>query len=311
LTRILVTGGTGFVGAALVENLLDDGHAVSVLGRDAGRIRVRFGSRARAVVWGDANDPAFLREVAGHDVVFNLAGEQAVGTRYTPGSKQRIRDSRVKTTRTLVEALCAVEPRPSLLISASAVGYYGVSSAAVTFDETFPCGTGFLAELCHEWEDAALRAEVRGLRVVLTRLGVVLGRGGGAFETMAQPFRLGVGGRIGDGQQPVSFISLSDCVRALRFCMEQPELRGPVNLSSPAPTDGSGVAMALGRVLGKPNWLPVPKLALRALYGEGAEALVKGQRVLPGVLTQLGFQFRHPTIDLAVAAASVTAQPSR
>jgi uncharacterized protein (TIGR01777 family) len=308
VTKILVTGGTGFVGAALVESLLDDGHEVSVLGRDAGRVRVRFGSRARAIVWGAPSDPEFVQSLAGHDVVFNLAGEQAVGRRYTTGSKQRIRDSRVKVTRGLVDALGATAMPPQVLISASAVGYYGAATGEVRFVESHAQGAGFLAELCHEWEAAALRAEASGIRVVLTRLGVVLGPGGGAFESMARPFLLGMGGKLGDGRQPFSFISLEDCIRALRFCMEHNEVRGPVNVTAPVPTDGAGVARALGRALDKPNWLPVPALALRALFGEGAESLLSGQSVVPAVLLERGFRFNQPTIDLAVAAASIRAR---
>ncbi|MGC4069984.1 MAG: TIGR01777 family oxidoreductase [Polyangiaceae bacterium] len=308
MTKVLVTGGTGFVGAALVESLLDDGNEVSVLGRDAGRIRVRFGSRARAIVWSTATDAEFAQSLAGHEVVFNLAGEQAVGRRYTAGSKQRIRDSRVKATRVLVDALGATVAPPWVLISASAVGYYGAATGEICFDETRAQGTGFLAELCHEWEAAALRAEALGTRVVLARLGVVLGPGGGAFESMARPFLMGMGGRLGDGRQPFSFISLEDCVRALRFCSAHLEVRGPVNVTAPVPTDGAGVARALGSALDKPNWLPVPSLALRALFGEGAESLLTGQSVVPSVLLDCGFEFNHPTIDLAVAAASVRAR---
>jgi uncharacterized protein (TIGR01777 family) len=283
---------------------LVDGYQVSVLGRDAERIRLRFGSRAPAIVWGSPETPAFLREVSGFEVVFNLTGEQAVATRYTPGKKQQIRDSRVKTTRVLVDALANATERPRLLISASAVGFYGATDPGRSVDETGPMGDGFLAELCHEWEEAALKAELRGISVIVARLGVVLGSGGGAFETMARPFRFGVGGRIGDGRQGFSFISLDDCISALKFCMRQPGLRGPVNLTAPAPTDGRGVALAMGRVLRRPNWLPVPRFALRALYGEGAEAIDSGPRVLPNVLSSQGFHFQHPTIDSAVAAAA-------
>jgi uncharacterized protein (TIGR01777 family) len=304
MSRILVAGGTGFIGSALVESLLDEGHQVSVLGRDAGRIRMRFGSRARAIVWGKNDVTALGLDISGFDVVVNLTGEQAVGTRYTSGKKQRIRDSRVKITRDLVEAFERAKVRPKLFISASAVGYYGAATPTSPVDESGAIGSGFLAELCHEWESAASRAEMLGIRVILVRLGVVLGPKGGAFEAMARPFRLGVGGRIGNGRQGFSFISLVDCVAAIKFLMKDTDIRGPVNLTAPAPTDGAGVAVALGRVLGKPNWLPVPRWALRGLYGEGAEALDSGPRVIPQVLLAQGFHFQHPNIDSAVAAAA-------
>jgi uncharacterized protein (TIGR01777 family) len=305
MTRILVAGGSGFIGAALVERLLDDGHLVSVLGRDAGRIRLRFGSRARPVVWGNADEPAFVEEVSGHDVVYNLTGEESVHGRHLPGEKQRIRDSRVKSTRVLVEALTVAPVRPRLLVSASTVGYYGTVEGQ-SVDESWPMGTGYLPELCYEWEAAALRAEAQGSRVIVARLGTVLGAKGGVFPAMLRPFALGLGGRVGDGHQGVSFVSLVDCVRALEFCMTLPELRDPVNITAPAPTDRQGVALAMARILRKPNWLPVPRILLRALYGDGAEALDMAQRVLPSVLLAQGFRFQHPTIDAVVAAAALS-----
>lgn len=308
--RVLVAGGTGFVGSALTRSLLDDGHEVSVLGRDLGRIRAKFAGKARAIAWGAPGDrslpnPNLAAEISGHEVVFNLAGEQAVGVRYTAGHKQRIRDSRVKSTRKLVGALKAASGRPRLLVSASAVGFYGPRPPGETVDERSGPGTGFLAELCHEWEEAALRAELFGIRVIVARLGVVLGPGGGAFDAMAKPFRLGFGGPIGDGRQDLSFVSLRDCTRALTHFLVAEGLRGPVNVTAPAPASGRTVASSLGRVLGRPNWLPVPKTLLRAAFGEGADALITGQRVLPTVLESTGFTFLDPTIDAAVATAAL------
>lgn len=303
MSKILITGGTGFLGSALAESLMADGHGVSILGRDAARIRQRFGGRARIVLWSTPNDAAWVEEVAGHDAIVNLAGAQAVGTRFTVGRKQEIRNSRVKNTRDLVEALSRAQVRPSRLISGSAVGFYGPLTPGTEVDETSPGGAGFLAELCYEWEKAALAAEALGVGVVLARLGIVLGQGGGALDVMTRPFRLGAGGWIGNGRQDVSFISLIDAVRALRFCIEHPDLRGPVNLSTPQPTTGKEMARAIGRVLHLPSWLPVPGIALRAMFGEGAEALLTGQRVLPRELERFGFQWLHPTIESALSSA--------
>ncbi|HMA96227.1 MAG TPA: TIGR01777 family oxidoreductase, partial [Polyangiaceae bacterium] len=269
----------------------------------AGRIRQRFGGRVRIVLWSTPSDAAWVDEVSGHDAIVNLAGAQAVGTRFTVGRKQEIRNSRVKNTRDLVDALSRARVRPSRLISGSAVGYYGPLSPGTEVDETSLGGAGFLAELCHEWEQSALAAEALGVSVALARLGVVLGQGGGALEVMTRPFRLGIGGWIGSGRQDVSFISLSDAVRALRFCIDQPALRGPVNLTTPHPTTAKEMAKKIGGTLHMPNWLPVPALALRALFGEGADSLLTGQRVLPRVLERLGFEWCHPTIELALKSA--------
>lgn len=305
LARILVTGGTGFVGSALIESLLGDGHAVTVLGRDDGRIRLRFGNRTGVVLWSDPAEPAWSAKLASHDVVVNLAGAQAVGTRFTPGSKQQIRDSRVRTTRRLVEALKVAEVRPTRLVSASAVGFYGPQPPGTSVDETTSVGRGFLAELCHEWESAALRAGELGIPVAVARLGVVFGPGGGAFEAMARPFRLGFGGPIGNGRQDVSFVSLTDAVRALRRLMDDATVVGPVNVTAPRAVTGQELASAMGRTLRRPNWLPVPVAALRLLFGEGAEAMVTGQRAIPRRLEALGFEWQQPTIEQALATAVV------
>jgi uncharacterized protein len=303
LARVLITGGTGFVGSGLAECLLRDGHEVAVLGRDAGHIRQKFGGRVRAVLWATPNDSRWVDDLAGFDVIFNLVGAQAVGVRLTAKRKQEIRDSRVKNTRDLVGALCVSGARQVRLISASAVGIYGARPPEEVIDETSRPGHGFLAEVCHEWETAAQRAAECGIKVVRARLGVVFGPGGGAFETMARPFRLGIGGWIGDGRQGISFISLEDAVRALRFCFDQSAIEGPVNVTTPFPVSARELALAFAGLLARPNWLPVPAFALRALYGEGAQALLTGQRVLPKVLQHWGFDWIHPNIEEALASA--------
>ncbi|HEY5957453.1 MAG TPA: TIGR01777 family oxidoreductase [Polyangiaceae bacterium] len=303
MSRIIVTGGTGFIGSAIVRSLLADGHQVDVLGRDAGRIRIQFGSRAGVVLWDQLTGPFERHPLEGCDAVIHLAGAQAVGTRYSPGKKQQIRDSRVKTTRQLVDALRRLERRPQSLLSASAVGFYGPRSPGSELDESAPAGDGFLAELCHEWESAALEASHLGMRVVLLRFGIVFGPGGGAFEAMSRPFRWGIGGPIGNGRQDVSFVSLSDAVRAVRRCLDDSAVKGPVNITAPKPTSSKALASALSKALHRPSFLPVPGAALRLLYGEGAEALITGQGAIPTRLRALGFDWLHPTIEATVKSS--------
>jgi uncharacterized protein (TIGR01777 family) len=241
--------------------------------------------------------------MGGQNAVIHLAGETAVGRRYSDTMKQKIRDSRVKSTRRLVDALGLSDSRPEVLICASAVGFYGSAPDGVQMDEDSPAGNDFLAEVCHEWESAALRAELFGVRVVLVRLGVVLGAGGGALSNLLPPFRLGLGGRLGSGDQPFSWISLHDAVAAIIFCLEHENIRGPVNVVSPNCVTNRQFTRELADSLQRPALLRAPAWALRLALGEGADALLEGQRVVPRVLTREGFEFRYPDLNLALAAA--------
>lgn len=292
--RVAVTGATGLIGRALAESLERDGHAVVRLTR-APRLDgdVAF-DPARGLL-----DPAALR---GIDAVVHLAGEP-IAQRWNPDVQRRIRESRVRGTRLVAETVAALAERPAVLVSGSAVGYYGDRGDEVLTETSAP-GADFLAEVTVAWEGAAEAARDAGIRVVHPRMGVVLSGAGGALERMLLPFRLGLGGRVGDGRQWLSWISLDDAVRALRHAVDVPAVQGPVNVVGPAPVTNAEFTDALGRVLHRPTLIPIPKFALRAVFSEMADAtLIASQRAVPAALTASGFTFEHKDVDAALRAA--------
>jgi uncharacterized protein (TIGR01777 family) len=286
--RVLVTGGTGLVGRRACDGLRAAGHTVTVVSRDPGRVP------ARAVGW-DA-----LREAMPEtDAIVNLAGEPIGGARWTRARKAEIRRSRIEGTRALVDALAAAEPRPSVLVSASAVGYYG-DRGDERLDETAKPGTDFLARVCIEWEAEARRAEALGLRVVLLRLGVVLAPDGGALAVMLLPFRAGLGGPLGSGTQWMSWIHRDDVVGLIGDALTNEAYAGPVNATSPNPVTNKEFTRALARAVHRPAFLPVPGFSLHLLLGEMANMLLTGQRVLPGVAERQGHVWRQPELPAAL-----------
>jgi hypothetical protein len=295
--KALITGGTGLVGRALIEKLQDP----VVLSRDPARAG-RNGGVGRAVRWDPASGPAPLEALRGIEAVFNLAGEPVAEGRWTEEKKRRIRDSRIVGTRNLVAGLRALDRRPEVLVSASAVGYYG-DRGDDELDEASPAGGGFLAEVCAEWEREALAAEALGVRVVCVRIGIVLARSGGALARMLGPFRMGAGGRLGSGRQWMPWIHVDDVVGVLVHAGRTATVRGAMNAVSPHPVTNAEFTRALGRALRRPAFLPVPKAALRIAFGEMSEILMASQRVLPRAAERTGFGFRHPELDGALAAA--------
>jgi uncharacterized protein len=298
--RVVITGATGLIGATLVRALLDRGHQVVVLSRDEGRARQALGEGVEPHAWARPTEEAPPEAaLAGADAVVHLLGEP-VAQRWTAQSKEAIRNSRVSATRNLVRGLLALEGdrRPAALVSQSATGYYGPRDDQPVTEDA-PAGEDFLAEVVVGWEREALEAATE-LRVVTTRTGVVLSPAGGALAKMLPFFRLGIGGPVAGGRQYVPWIHLDDVIGAMQLCLEDPQAAGPVNLTAPNPVTNAELSRTLGRVLRRPAVLPVPALALQALYGEMAQIVTTGQRVLPARLEQLGYAFRHPDLEAAL-----------
>jgi len=296
--RVLVTGGTGFVGRALIPALGRDGHAVVAWARSVGRTRGLLGPAVDLVDAKGGGD-ALAAALGSCDAVVNLAGEPILGGRWTPARKALLRESRVQFTEDLVRAWARATRPPRVLVSGSAVGYYG-DRGAERLDETSARGEDFLATLCEQWEFAARGAEARGARVVLLRTGVVLGRDGGALAQMLPPFRFGAGGPVGSGRQYMPWIHLDDLIGIVRTALIDDAIRGPINGVAPNPVTSREFAGALGRALRRPAMLPMPSLALRAVFGEAATVLLASQRVEPAALRAREFRWAHRTIDSAL-----------
>lgn len=305
--RVFVTGGTGFMGTVLVEALCERGDQVIVLSRDATRARASLPSGAVAVE-GDAGlgGGEWQRHLAGVDAVVHLAGAPVGGKRWDAQYKQILRDSRVESTRHLVEGIAALPEgeRPRVLVSASGADYYpGFDGDGLGDDdditERAPSGESFLARLCASWEAEAHAAEASGVRVVCMRTPLVLGHGG-ALERMLMPFKMFAGGPVGSGRQWVSWIHLEDAIRAYLFAIDEPSLRGPVNLCAPEPVRFKTLAGTIGKILRRPSWFSVPAFAVKAAVGELSEYLLHGRRAVPAALLAHGFEFRYPTLEPAL-----------
>jgi uncharacterized protein (TIGR01777 family) len=300
MTRVAITGATGTIGTALCATLLARGDQVTAISRGVERARSVLGDRVQHSAWARPTDePPPLEALGGSDAVVHLLGEP-LDQRWTERAKTEIRDSRVLATRLLVSALERLpgDTRPEVLVSQSAIGFYGPSDDR-ELDEQAPAGGDFLAGVVSAWEAEAGAAESM-IRVVRTRTGVVLTTAGGALARMLPFFRLGLGGPAAGGGQYLSWIHLEDVVRGLLFAIEDARATGAVNLTSPNPVTNAEFSRALGRALGRPAVLPLPALALRALYGEMAEVVTTGQRALPRRLEELGFEFRHPVLEAAL-----------
>jgi len=293
--KITISGGTGFIGSALSDMLLAGGHDITVLTRNPGLAR-KQSPAIRFLSWDDIDTA-----VSGSDAIVNLVGESLFGQRWSDETKKRIISSRIDTTSALVNAMAKVAPsdRPQVFVSASAVGFYGDRKDQIVTEDT-PVGDDFLAEVCAMWEAASQKAPA-GVRVVNPRIGIVLHPDGGALEKMLTPFKLFIGGPLGDGKQYFPWIHRQDLLRILLECIQNDTLSGPVNTTSPKVVTMSEFSDALGDVLHRPTLFKVPEFALSILLGEASQAITSGQRIEPEVLKKAGFKWDYPDIKSALA----------
>lgn len=279
MKTVAITGASGFVGQNLSRFFSSMGYKVRSIKRD------------------ELSNPSALKEVVENsDIIFNLAGANII-SRWSDSYKKTLHSSRIETTKALVGAMQIASKKPELLISTSAIGIY--SNTQIQTEKEHEYADDFLAQLCHDWEAEALKAQEHGVRVALFRFGIVLGDGG-ALEKMLPPFKLGIGGVIGDGSQALSFIHIDDLINAYRFVVENKEQEGIYNLVSPTPTTNRGLTKSLGKILHRPTFLPLPEFVLELIFGEGSKVLTDGQSVLPQRLLENGFEFAYKDIDSAL-----------
>jgi hypothetical protein len=296
--KVLITGGTGFVGTTLTQKLAQEGHEVTVLTR---RLKDQSeGGKGISYAEGDPTQKgAWQEKIAGQDVVINLAGA-SIFRRWSDAAKKLIWDSRIETTKNLIDALLPRKGKETHLFSTSAVGYYGFHQDEV-LDEASPSGEGYLADLSKEWETAALKAKDYGVQVTLMRFGIVLGKRGGALQQMITPFKWWMGSPLGSGKQWFSWIHEQDLVDIFLFLINKKEISGAVNCTAPNPVTNRDLTKTLGEVLGKPTFMPgVPGFVMSLVLGEFGSVLLKGQRVVPKKLLDAGFRFSFPDLRSAL-----------
>ncbi len=297
--KIVIAGGSGFVGQDVSQLLLHEGHSVIVLSRRVEKGTVTNPSQPRHIKWDGCTQGSWSQECDGADVVINLSGAPIADKRWTPNRKRELIDSRVVSTRTLGEAIDGWETKPHTFLTASGIGYYGAQGATIV-DETSPRGDGFLADLCLEWENAAQQIATSDLRVLQVRFGMVLGLDGGALQKMMFPFQWFLGGPILPGSQFVSWIHQQDLAQLILFLISHPSIQGPVNAVAPNTITMKDFCQALGKAMKRPSWFPVPEFILKTALGELASMLTTGQRVEPQQALQNGFSFAYPTLPVAL-----------
>jgi uncharacterized protein len=300
--KVAITGATGFVGSRLVERLREQGQEVLVLTRNTAFAQKVFPSESfpnvEIIAFTQNPSSPWQDGIAGCDAVVNLAGEPIGEGRWTKERKQEIMDSRKLATQKIVEAITKSNPKPKVLINASAIGYYGTSENA-TFDENSQSGNDFLSQVCQVWETEASKVKDYSVRLVILRLGIVLGMGG-ALGKMITPFKLFAGGPIGTGKQWFSWIHLEDVVNLILQALNNPEMEGTYNATAPNPVRMEDLCKTMGQIMNRPSWLPVPNFAIEALLGDGAVVVLEGQQVLPKRTLESGFDYKYPNLPGAL-----------
>jgi uncharacterized protein len=297
--KLVITGATGFIGSALVDQLLNQHHSLKLLSRKSSR--QMDVSNKEWVAWQPGAGGEWERVIDGADGIVNLAGEPIAGKRWSGAQKQELRASRINATRSLVNAIAKANAKPKFLISSSAVGYYGPHGDELLTEESSP-GNDFLSRLCVDWEDEARKAEAHGVRVALVRTGIVLGKGKGALAKMVPPFKYFVGGPLGSGRQWMPWIHIDDQIGMLRFLMEMDSAHGAFNATAPNPVTMGEFSKALGDALKRPSWASVPASVLSLLLGEMADMLLTGQRALPQAALNQGYKFKFQRVRAALDA---------
>ncbi|MCA1055621.1 TIGR01777 family oxidoreductase [Rossellomorea aquimaris] len=295
--KIAITGGTGFVGQAVTAELLAHGHEVIILTRNPDKYDDQSGISYVKWLTDDA-DP--LGELQGTEVFINLAGESINSGRWTDERKKRIINSRITSTREVIHLMNNLPDKPSCLVNASAIGYYPSSTSNTYTEASEEKASDFLGETVQIWEKEASKADDAGFRVVYTRFGIILGEEGGALPRMALPYKMFVGGTVLPGDQWMSWIHITDVAKSVRFSAEHDSISGPVNITAPSPLRMKDFGIVLGKVLGRPHWMPVPPFALKIAMGEMSQLVLEGQKVLPSVLLEHGFQFTYPELQGAL-----------
>jgi uncharacterized protein (TIGR01777 family) len=298
--KIILAGCTGFIGQALIQALLSNGHSLWLLTRSPEKASREWGDQVKFLKWDAGSSGDWMREFDGADAVINLTGESIAGKKWTAEQKKKIVASRVDSTKVIAEAILKSKNKPAVFINASAVGYYGnVNSGDVT-EDTIPTEKSFLADTCTQWENEAKRADVEGVRVIRLRIGIVLEKNGGALAKMIPPFKFFIGGPLGSGKQWMPWIHRDDIIGLIQFVLAHEEVSGAVNATAPHPVTMKEFCQKLGAALHRPCWAPVPAVALKILLGEMAEMLLGGQKAVPKKLLQAGYAFKYPHLEDAL-----------